>query len=91
MVRSITELAQRLGVSESRAWTFVEVLPYSTIPNAGDALDVLNWLDDFLGARDDAVLEAVRRWHDDTETHSGPFAYCLREPCYSARKAADGG
>lgn len=42
---AVERLMDRTGWDEDTSWQFIEALPYSTIPNEGDAIAVLDWLD----------------------------------------------
>lgn len=50
-------LARRLGVDEDTAFDFIEALPYSCIPEAYDALVVLDWLEDHGWTRSKEINE----------------------------------
>lgn len=41
---SVKMLGSLLGWDEGQVWEFIETLPYSTIPDGWDALEVINYL-----------------------------------------------
>lgn len=42
---AVSRLCKRTGWNTDTAWAFLHTLPYSAIPNEGDAIDVIDWLE----------------------------------------------
>lgn len=44
--QAVAHLCARTGWTTDVAWEFLHELPYSTIPDQGDAVRLLGWLED---------------------------------------------
>ena len=42
---AVSRLCKRTGWNTDTAWEFLHTLPYSAIPNEGDAIEVIDWLE----------------------------------------------